>query len=119
MVVHLFICLLVCLFVRLFVCLFVVAVVAAAVVVAAVVAVVTVAVAVVVGNLQWQQKCGKHRNTAVDFTNATLLCQSQRFFQLQLSATMTLLLIVDYFSAFSTATDGVSHHHKQQQQHHQ
>ena len=29
-------------------------------------------------------------------------------FQVQLSATMVLLLVVDYFSAFSTATDGVS-----------
>ena len=37
-----------------------------------------------------------------------LLCQLQWFFQLQLSATMVLLLVVDYFSAFSTATDGAS-----------
>ena len=29
-------------------------------------------------------------------------------FQLQLSATMVLLLLIDCFSAFSTATDGVS-----------
>ena len=38
----------------------------------------------------------------------SLFLLSQWCFQLQLSATMALLLIVDHFSAFSTATDGVS-----------
>ena len=36
-----------------------------------------------------------------------LLCQPQWFFQLRLSATKVLLLVIDHFSAFSTATDGV------------
>ena len=75
---------------------------------AAVVAVVAVAVAVV-AVVFLSGHCLDHGSCAF------LLCQSQCFFQLQLSARqlqlsarMVLLLVVDYFSDFSTATDGVS-----------